>query len=147
MDPLFSPEERLVEWRKFRKWLTELSLEDQLDTVASWWSKSPITSRVIDPYTPETWPNVWELVHSGKFCKSGISIGIEQTLLLSNKENESKIELWLIDDNGQDIYLIVVVNQEYVLNYNHNQVDQLKSLKNYKIISKFKFDGKDHKNI
>lgn len=110
-------------------------MKSQLDEVAKYAQNIPIRSRMIDYYTPEDWPSPWEILSERLFCHSGTSLLICYTIKLINSDCNLTIEL--IDD-GEDIYLVPVVDNKHVLNYQLGVVsnkDDLPEVKTIKVFS------------
>ena len=114
-------DERLHLWKNLRKDISKLTLAEQMNAVAKFFSTIPYGSRSMDYYTPTEWPTPWEIIFHGKLCKSSISLLIFHTFSLLNEENT--IELQLIDD-GEDEYLLPIINNTFVLNYELGQVNK-----------------------
>lgn len=114
-----STEERLHLWKALRADLKGKELNYQLAEIAKFCAYVPFGTREIDYYSPESWPTPWEIIFYGSFCKSSISLLMFQTLSLI--EVNAPIELELIDD-GSDIYLIPIIDDQYVLNYHLGEV-------------------------
>ena len=135
---LLSPAERLKGWREFR---TTVSIFDSSwppaeDRVVEWWSTMPFSDRSIDIYDSESWPNPWELIYHGDYCKSSISLGIAYTLMLIGFDPKD-IKILLIDDQGLDIFLVVSIEDKYVLNYNYKETTKIETLTNVRYIEEF----------
>jgi hypothetical protein len=131
-------EEKLLIWKKFRDKIKELPLQDQLNEIAKFCSSMPIGSRTLDYYNSENWPTPWEILFYGSFCSSSISLLIFYTLSLM--PNEKKLELLLIDDEG-DIYLLPLVNNTFVLNYHLGEVSTHSEIKkSFKILKRYSQD-------
>ena len=114
-----SDEERLRLWKKLRTDIKDIPLEEQLKEIAKFSAGLPFGSRTLDYYESQDWPTPWEILYHGHFCKSSISLLIFHTLSLIDVN--VSIELELIEDDG-DIYLIPVVDDQYVLNYHLGEV-------------------------
>lgn len=119
-------DERLHLWKILRKDISVLPLAEQMSTVAKFFSNMPYGARSLDYYTPAEWPTPWEIIFHGSLCKSSISLLIFYTFSLLHTTH--KIELHLIDD-GADEYLIPVIDDQFVLNY------QLGMVSNYSDVS------------
>ena len=91
-----SAEERLEKWRGFRESLEDLSEEDLLNTVADFFAAVPIGARCIDFYTPESWPNPWELLYHKLFCTDSISLLIYHAFLLYRSQRVLFLASYLI---------------------------------------------------
>jgi len=145
---LASKSARLKEWRFVKKQLNPgMSDMDHLQMIVNWWSPCPISPRVIDPYDAELWPTGWELVFRGEFCQSSIALGMEQTLLLrEGRWTNERIKLLLINDNNEDIYLIVLVDDKWILNYSYGEIIDIATVNNIKILMKFIYSSNSHKS-
>ena len=118
-------DERLHLWKNLRKEISELTLNEQMNIVAKFFSAVPFGSRSLDYYTPAEWPTPWEIIFHGKLCKSSISLLIFYTFSLLHTED--KIELQLIDD-GEDEYLLPIINNTFVLNYELGKVNNCQDI-------------------
>jgi len=63
-------------WRSFRK----SSADCSVDEIVRGFNTEPDKIRYIDYYTPDSWPNVFEIVTEQMFCQSGISLILGATL-------------------------------------------------------------------
>jgi hypothetical protein len=146
MNPfLLPPEERLRNWRDLRKSLTnDLTEKEHLEKISEYWSQCPLQNMIIDPYNPKTWMTPWELINYGQFCKHTVGYLIEQTLLFTESDywNDQRVQLVLIKDVAiSDIALVVVIDNEFVLNYNYRSIINYKSIENQiTILGKYKYD-------
>ena len=129
-----SAEERLEKWREFRESLEDLSEEDLLNTVADFFAAVPIGARCIDFYTPESWPNPWELLYHKLFCTNSISLLIYHTLCVSLDKN--RVEILLVETK-EDRFLLPVVDKKHIFNYELGKVNNIKDHAKIKIIDNF----------
>ena len=116
--------ERIFNWGEFRDSIKSLSYNNRLIKLAQFFQSVPIASRQIDYYTPEDWPNPWELLHYGQSCPSSISLLMAYTLKLIGEED---FKLLLIDDST-DLYLVPLVNNTHILNYILGEVSLLNTI-------------------
>lgn len=115
-----TPNERLKEWRSFRKELDELDDKECLQTIVDFWRMAPLSNRVIDPYDSKEWPNPWNMLWEGKFDENAIALGMAYTLELC----DWSCEVLLVQNTKKSyIGLVVRVDDEYILNYNYGAVD------------------------
>jgi hypothetical protein len=129
------PDERLKEWRKFRKRIEELSDSECLQEVVDWWKFTPIGSKAIDPYDNEKWPDPWALIHTGNFDENAVALGMAYTLQLM----DWPCEVALVQDSEKRFLgLVVIVDNELILNYNFGTVEKLKELKHCEVLSRYK---------
>lgn len=119
------PQERLKEWRKFRKSVEHLDDEELLRKVVDWWKLTPIGSKTIDPYDNKDWPNPWDLIHDGNFDENAVTLGMAYTLHLLDWPCEVALVQGI---ENKYIGLVVIVDDEHVLNYNYDTIDKLTEL-------------------
>ena len=110
-------------------------LEDQLKAIATFCADMPFGPRSIDYYTPSEWPTPWEILYHGSMCTSSISLLMYYTLVMVNAELD--VELYLVEDaDGQ--YLLPVVNDQFVLNYELGKVSMCSDINNlYTVLQVF----------
>lgn len=118
-------EERLRLWKQLREESTNLQLMNQLENIAKFCSDMPIGHRSVDFYNPSEWPTPWEILFYGSFCASSISLLIFYTLILISPG--LNLELILVDDK-EDIYLLPIIDNAYVLNYQLGNVIEWKDM-------------------
>lgn len=117
-------EECLSLWKDLRNEIKSLPLNDKLENIAKFTSSMPFGHRTVDYYSPWDWPTPWDILYYGTFCTSSISILIYYTLTLTDS---SQIELYLVED--EDVYLLPVINNTFVLNYELGKVISLDDIR------------------
>jgi len=128
-------EERLHLWKKLRDDIQNLSLSDQLNDIATFCSTMPFGSRTLDYYSPLDWPTPWEILFHGSFCTSSISLLMFYTLTLTL--NPKKLDLILVEDDC-GIYLLPLIDDQFVLNYQLGSVNKLDDIKDdFKILQTY----------
>lgn len=118
--------ERISLWKKLRSDIASLDFSEQLTIVAKFFATLPYGTRTIDYYSPTDWPTPWEIIFHGTLCKSSISLLIFYTFSLL--QSNHSLELFLIND-GEDEYLIPVVDNQFVLNYQLGVVSSYQEVK------------------
>lgn len=129
-------DERLRLWKKLRASISADLLDSQLESIAKFFESVPYSTRTLDYYDPASWPTPWEILFNGSFCKSSISILIFHTLKMLHTDHH--ITLQLIDD-GTDEYLVPVIDDQFVLNYQLGSVNNYSTLR-LECIHKLTFD-------
>lgn len=127
-----SNEERLHLWRQLRINIRGLPINIQLEKIAEFCSTMPKGRRTLDYYTPTDWPTPWEILFHGEFCKSSVSLIIFYTIAILNNK-EQNIELWIVKDNDGD-YLLPVVDNQFILNYEAGKVSKHSDVCDYFIV-------------
>jgi hypothetical protein len=131
-----SNEERLRLWKSLREEILTLPLKDQLEEIAKFCSRMPFGARTIDYYSPMEWPTPWEILFHGSFCTSSISLLMFHTLILLN--TQYTIELYLVEDT-EGIYLLPVIDNQFVLNFELSAVNNYSEIKDkFKILDKYR---------
>ena len=132
----FSSSERMARWKELRTEVQNLDQQSQLTAVAKFFGTLPYSERTIDYYTPDSWPSPWDILYRNELCQSSIALLMYYTLELCDFEGD--VELVLINDTT-DTFLLVCVDNQYLLNYELCQVSNCLQLKDrFKIVEKFK---------
>jgi len=129
-----TPEERIEKWRNFRESLDGLSETELLNNVAEFFAAVPIGARCIDYYTPESWPNPWELLYHKLFCTNSISLLIYHTLCVILGNDRVKV---VLVETKDDRFLLPLVDKKHIFNYELGQVNNINDLKTLNIIDDF----------
>jgi hypothetical protein len=128
-------EERLRLWKNLREDIKDKKLNEILESVARFCSTIPFGSRSVDYYSPADWPTPWEILFYGSFCTSSISLLIYYTLILL--PTTADIELLLVEDDT-DVYLLPIIDNQFVLNYELGKVSNYSEIKDdFKILKTY----------
>ena len=123
---LLPPTERIRHWRELRFSLTEDQTDEkQLLTVATYWQQFPISMFYLDVDRPKYWPSPWQVLFDGDYCRSTLAYLMEQTLFMSSDDrwNAERLHLMLIDDClKSELFMILVADNKYVVNYSQNEI-------------------------
>ena len=129
MNPFNLNENELTaEWASLRNGLKSKELSEQLTDTARWWAQCPFTNWTCDPNDPSTWITPWEMFHEGVYCKTAIAIGMFLTLEYGGISTERlRLTMTRNKQDGERV-LVVIVDDEYVLNYDHAEVTKLEEI-------------------
>lgn len=142
MNPfLLTANERLADWKALRKSLAGMDEQQQLATVAKYWAQAPLLTIAYDLEKPETWPTPWEMIHANQWCRSSVAIGMEATLRLAGFVPERLKLCLIIDRDIQEMLMILVVDDDWVLNYDWGVVQKYPSSK-HSILRQWRFTGR-----
>lgn len=121
--------ERLTEWKRFRDSL-ELA-NDPLTSVAELWATAPFVNPYLDPNNPNEWPDPWHLVLDSRLDELAISLGMLYTVKLTQRFMASQCEIHksMLPNNPEPSFYLVV-DQQYVLNYEPRRVHDITVLDN-----------------
>lgn len=143
---LRSPDERLASWREFRIELQssydqyeangseadDKVLVSCLYAISTWWSQVPMVNVAIDPYNPELWPTVWEIIDQGECCK--YSRGLAMAYNMHYMEPRVAVTLDRVyDHHFNDEYMIANFGGKYGLNSQHSPVIKLQDVDSLEI--------------
>lgn len=129
-----SPNQRLKTWRSFRKEIQDLEDKPCLEKVVEWWKYTPIGSRVIDPYESKEWPDPWNLIYIGNFDENAVALGIAYTIHLL----DWPCEVLLVQNTKLSfVGLVVLVDDQYVLNYTYGSIDDSVVLRDCEILDRW----------
>lgn len=112
--------ERLQEWYNLRENIKHLPIDQQCIQTDNWWQKTPLVNRYLHAHFIEEWPMPWDLLNDNEYCPYARALGMIYTLYLINVTNVKLYEAK--DQDGIDIVL-VIVDDNYVLNYWPNTVN------------------------
>jgi len=147
---LLSPKERIRHWRDFRKTLPEKSDREQLIATSQYCHRFPILlNHYLNPDRPQDWLTPWELLYIGDFCSVSIPFMMEQTLIMSNEEKwkPERFQLLYVDDTELSaMFMILVIDAKYVLNYSLNEIINFDKIQKNCIIQNKYTSSKNHKH-
>lgn len=127
-------ETKLIDWKQHREYIIDLQVHEKLKHTALFFKNTPYGKRTIDYYSPDSWPDAWELMNTNSHCLSSISLMMYYTLKFVNVD----VILLLIND-GREVYLVPCVEDlNVILNYNFGSVSFLEDIDNITILEKFK---------
>lgn len=75
----------------------------------------PQVSVSIDPYSPQQWPTVWELIADGKSCKYSHGLALAYNVHYLDTSLDVQVAR-VFDHKSNDEYLVAVINEQIVLN-------------------------------
>ena len=115
---LQTPEQRLSTWRDIRN-----KNHSNIQEVLEDFSSIKLVSRYLDYYTPESWPNPFEIVNEGYFCQSGVSLVLASTLVYKGFLFEDRIIYPVISNNITGTSGLVILYDNLVYNFTPNKVE------------------------
>lgn len=127
-------EDRLRDWANFREGLS--TADDPLQEIIDYYNQIPLVSIHTDPWTPEMWPNPWELIEENEYCEYCIILGMCYTIQLCECFKNSVVEIHIGIDNttSSDYYLLYVDNK--VIGYKKDTYVHESELPNTIVIQK-----------
>ena len=120
--------DRIAAWKQFRDKLetSECPLED----VAELWSHAPFVGSYLDPYSPQQWPDPWQLIIDLRLDDLAIALGMLYTIKLTQRFIKTKCEIHMLVIPGKNqAEFVLVVDDTYVLNHACRTVCDIEKIK------------------
>lgn len=106
--------ERLRSWYNLKENLLDKNLSTIVVEVDRFWQKCPLLNHYLHPDDIKDWPTPWQLLADNNYCTYARGLGMVYTLLQLGINDIDFIEV--LDDNDE-CFVLVVVNNIYILNY------------------------------
>lgn len=133
----FGPEERISEWRQFRKRIQHLDRMDMMRETAELWAKAPLVTHYLEPDNCDNWPSPWTLIADNMYCDIGTALGIFYTLFLTERFDNRDLDVVIYKDSA-GFRPAVIVCEKYALNINYRDVVNTTTLpKDINVYSRF----------
>lgn len=115
-------------WKKFRNSIDKS--EHPLEDTIKFWAMAPLVNKHLDVYRIDTWPDPWQIIKDGKYNDFTINLMIGHTLKLSERFNESQIEIrTYLDMDSKIVYNTCYIDNK-VLNYPYGEVTSEEDIPN-----------------
>lgn len=121
-----TPQDRLAIWRELRQ-QPNLTLNHLLQCFA----QIPVQTRNIDFYTPDSWPSVFDIVHHGLFCQSGITLVLAGTMHYAGFMTSDNVVFPVISNSITGNTGLVLQIDSQVFNLIPGEVSAVTELKNH----------------
>lgn len=144
MNPfLMSTQERLSQWKLVRTEIKSKPDLEQLQTIADFWAKAPLSTMAYDPEALDTYPTPWDMINENDWCQNSVAVGMDFTLRLSGWSAD-RLQILMLRDYDRSIQkLVVLVDGKYLLNYEYGSVSELPTT-NYDVLDRWVFSGKHY---
>lgn len=134
-------EDRLQIWKQFRCDISKQPFFDALQNTVKLWSFAPIVDRRTDYINLGNFPDPWVLLLQDGHTDISKALGMLYTLYLSTHGTDHHYRLQIIKaGSGLEQYYLVIIDGQYVLNYDFNEIVKIDSLKDYMILHDFSID-------
>jgi hypothetical protein len=113
-----SIDDRLSAWMWLRSQVNHAP--DPLLEVWDFWKRAPFVpyNNKIDPYHQRSWPTPWDIIVENRYDDFTKALMIGWTLKLSERYQNSKIEIKTLVDNARTRqYNIVCIDEEWMINF------------------------------
>lgn len=75
----------------------------------------PLVTVSIDPYSPNKWPTIWELIADGQCCKYSKGLAMALNAYYLDSDLDVRVAR-VFDSKTHDEYIVAIVNNDVVLN-------------------------------
>jgi hypothetical protein len=113
-------EARLQSWHDLKKVAKVSDLKSKCIKIDNWWQNAPTVNHYLHLKDTQNWPDPWELLVENLYCNVAKALGMCYTLYMTGEDNFRMVTA--SDKMGNDVVL-VLVNDEYILNYWPNTVE------------------------
>ena len=127
-------ESKLREWAELRQNLVPKPLDQKCIEIDNFWQQCPMVNHYLHPIDMESWPDPWELLNEGNYCKYARALGMIYTLILLGVRDIDFVDAK--DENDEDVVLVLVDDAKYILNYWPDTVVN-NCLTDFKIIKRY----------
>jgi hypothetical protein len=112
-------DQRLNSWYNLRSLSLELSLEDSLTAINSWWFNCPWQPYYLHWDDQPKWPDPWQLLSDNVYCDLARGLGILYTITLLDRADMADATL-VLTKTGDN--LVQVGKTKYILNWSPDSV-------------------------
>lgn len=119
-------QDRLAAWKQFRDTLETCTTP--WEDVAEFWSHAPFVSPYLDYQNPNSWPDPWHLILDSRLDQLAIALGMLYTIKLTQRFASIPCDIYRIKQSQKEYCYALVVDNQFVLNYEYNWVVGINSL-------------------
>jgi len=124
-------EKRLAAWVDLRNSCKDNpNIEQVITSIHNWWHQAPMVMRYLHCDLVEDWPDPWDLIAENTYCSLAKCLGMCYTICMLERQDITSVSIVEIDNND---YIVQVNNGLYTLNWNVDNVVNMKTLDNPKI--------------
>ena len=112
-------DDRLSSWASHRAYIE--ACNNPLQEVWDFWKSAPFIpfNKNIDPFYERGWPTPWEIIVENKYDDFTKALMIAKTLKMTERFQNSNIDIKVIVDKNKNIYYnVVCIDDEWALNVN-----------------------------
>lgn len=120
-------QDRLAAWKQFRDTLE--TSKTPFEDVAELWSHAPFVSPYLNYQNPNSWPDPWHLILDSRLDELAIALGMLYTIKLTERFANAHCDVYRVKEPlAKEYSYALVVDNQYVLNYEYNRVVGVNSL-------------------
>ena len=110
-------QDRISEWRSFRKTLDKMSLHDCVHAVNNFWWQAPISNKIYCQDIVDNWPDPWQLITENLYDDIARGLGMLYTIGLSRHYNNNlDFRCYRDRETSSEHNLVWIDSGKYILN-------------------------------
>lgn len=114
--------DRILNWREWRRSVSELSSHSCLASIADAWARAPQVNHYLTPDLVEEWPDPWHLINDNIYCDLSIALGMFYTIALLDKPELDNVRLEIFKTNSGWVNLCSIDSGLYLLNWSPRSI-------------------------
>ena len=118
-----SGQDRLATWREFRHSFPDDG--NEMDVVNAF-ATTVVGRRYLDYYTPESWPNIFDIVRDGMLCQTGLTLVMASTLVHLGFMKAEQLQFDAISNHITGNDGIILVYQDACYNFLPDEIVDVK---------------------
>ena len=111
--------QRLESWNNLREQCLQLSDEQALSSINTWWFDVPWRPYYLHWDDQPKWPDPWQLLSDNHYCDLARALGILYTITLLDRADLGDATL-ILTDSGDN--LVLVAKSKYILNWDKDTI-------------------------
>lgn len=123
------PEDRIREFRVWRKNLEGKPLDELLEETVKFWNTAPLSNQYYSADLDNNWPDPWQLVYDGIYDDISLGLAMFYSLALLEKECYNTVEL-AVCNCPDNLKLCAIINDELFLNHTWGEIVNKEQIKN-----------------
>jgi len=110
--------ERLAQWKDFRRNLDQLPIEQAVEQLNQFWSRAPGIGYYLAPDNTTDWPDPWTLLAENYYCDIAKALGIVYTIYFTGHKNlNPEIRVYYDPETKERSNVAWLADGKYILNF------------------------------
>jgi len=110
--------DRLTQWKDFRRNLDQLPIEQAIEQVNQFWSRAPGVGYYLTPDSTKDWPDPWTLLAENYYCDIAKALGIVYTIYFTGHKNlNPEIRVYYDAETKERSNVAWLAGGKYILNF------------------------------
>jgi hypothetical protein len=141
----------LKEWKNLRQLLSNGTSDLwQMETVMKFWNLAPISAKILDWDSPDSWPDAWQMINDNEYDDCMAALGMFYTMMLADDRrwDGNRLELMLAWDRRCCIQrLVLLVDRRWLMNFEYDRIIDVSVEHGSEcmIQQRYQYDGKKHR--